>query len=493
MSAPALARPAGPALRVGNRQYPVLLPRLGDPRLHLASVIVSLQILGQVAFEFRLSIAQILVSLLTCALLDFVITFGRHRVIMWPASALLTGNGVAFILRVPGTEHGDWWSMNGWWIFAGTAAVSLLSKHAIRFRGRHIFNPSNVGLVLCFVILGSTRADPLAFWWGPMSPWMVGALVLIVMGGLTLLSRSGLLGIAVFFWLAFAAGMGVLAASGHVMTASWHLGPITGWALWRVLVFSPEVLVFLFFMITDPKTTPAGRGARRVYAVAIGLLAVLLIAPETTEFWAKVALLGSLTIVCAARPLLGNLRSTSVGRALSGRVPASRPALGAAALAAAAGFAGLLVLAGLPARPTVMAIPAVAASAHLPSVTVASSQGVATRIDPQTARQIARDVVADLRIEADALRRRSAARAAASSDGPRLADIFRRIQVRAGGAVAVPSYTIDRMRLSVELGDRQGPPLVLAHIAGTMRFATYAGTPPAVAQRTDPTAYEQTL
>ena len=66
---------------------------------------------------------------------------------MWPASALLTGNGVAFILRVPGTRHGDWWSMKGWWIFAGTAAVALLSKYLIKWRGNHIFNPSNIGLV----------------------------------------------------------------------------------------------------------------------------------------------------------------------------------------------------------------------------------------------------------------------------------------------------------------------------------------------------------
>ena len=77
---------------------------------------------------------------------------------MWPASALLTGNGVAFVLRVPGTEHGDWWSLRGWWIFVGTAAVSLLSKYVFKWRGEHVFNPSNIGLVLCFLVLG--RAGP---------------------------------------------------------------------------------------------------------------------------------------------------------------------------------------------------------------------------------------------------------------------------------------------------------------------------------------------
>src|SRR3990170_8137404 len=118
MSAPALVGVGRRTLRVRGTAYPVLLPTWRDARLHLAAVIVSLQVLGQVAFDFRLSIAQILVALLTCAVLEVGITLWRQRVIMWPASALLTGNGVAFILRVPGTEHGDWWSLRGAWIFA---------------------------------------------------------------------------------------------------------------------------------------------------------------------------------------------------------------------------------------------------------------------------------------------------------------------------------------------------------------------------------------
>src|SRR5262249_49398505 len=119
--------------------YPLVLPKTTAPRLHLAAVITTLQVLGQVAFHFRLSIAQILVSLLTCAVLEVAITLRKQHVLMWPASALLTGNGVAFILRVPGTQHGDWWSMNGWWIFMATAAVSLLSKYVIVWRQGHVF------------------------------------------------------------------------------------------------------------------------------------------------------------------------------------------------------------------------------------------------------------------------------------------------------------------------------------------------------------------
>src|SRR3954454_261792 len=168
MSATA-APAAGPALVIRSRSYPLLLPKLSDPRLHLAAVIISLQVLGQVAFDFDLSIAQILIAIGTCAVLEVAIAFRSHQVLMWPASAMLTGNGVAFILRVPGTEHGDWWSLHGWWIYALTAGGGLLSKYVIRIGGRHFFNPSNIGLALCFIVLGRTRAEPLDFWWGPMS------------------------------------------------------------------------------------------------------------------------------------------------------------------------------------------------------------------------------------------------------------------------------------------------------------------------------------
>jgi Na+-translocating ferredoxin:NAD+ oxidoreductase RnfD subunit len=359
---------------------PIVLPKPNDPRLHLAAVIISLQILGQAAFHFRVSIAQILLSIGTCAVLEIAITARKQRVWMWPASALLTGNGVAFILRVPGTPHGAWWSMHGWWIFVATAAVSLLSKYVITWRGGHIFNPSNIGLVLCFLVLGKTRAEPLDFWWGPMSWWLGLALAIIVAGGFLILTRLRLLVVAVGFWLSFAVGIAVLCATGHSMTARWHLGPIEGFHFWQVLLTSPEVLVFLFYMITDPKTAPAGLRPRLVYAVAIGLLAALLIAPMQTEYASKVALLGALAIVCCARPLLDLLPL---------RIPA-RPVLGVGALAA---YALVLFAAGIPAR-TATAASAQIPDFALPAITIRPSRGVDQQLSPEAARSIAGAVVA---------------------------------------------------------------------------------------------------
>jgi hypothetical protein len=480
MGAPAYA--GRPALTLRGTEYPVLLPTVRDPRLHLAFVIVTLQVLGQTVFGFSLSIAQILVALGTCAVLEVGIAFFRQKVVMWPASALLTGNGVAFILRVPGTPHGDWWSLHGWWIFAGTAAVSLLSKHVIRYGGRHVFNPSNFGLVLCFLLLGKARAEPLDFWWGPMSIWMALALALIVVGGLTILSRLRLLPIAFGFWLTFAAGIALLAATGHSMTARWHLGPITGWSFWWLLVTSPEILIFLFFMITDPRTIPRGRAARLAYAVGVGLLATLLIAPQTTERATKIAVLAALALVCAARPLLELVLPESgssderASRWLQGLTRDRRVAAGALALGAAA-FAGVVVLAGIPAR-TEKAAAESLPGVVLPTISVTRTDGVSAVVPQTTLDQIAHDVVLDYQSEAEALRLRDPDRAALGAGGAQLVALRQAIGRAAGSSISVSRRQVKHVSLTLLRGDGQGPPRIRAKVTGLERIAEYAGGSP---------------
>ncbi|HSH59188.1 MAG TPA: hypothetical protein VK988_06000, partial [Acidimicrobiales bacterium] len=100
---------------------------------------------------------------------------------MWPASGILTGSGVAFILRASGTDHGNWWSLNGIGFFVVAVALSLAFKHLVRPDGRHLFNPSNVGLVWTLLVVGPSQVFPQYLWWGP-NPWGVAVAYAVIFG-----------------------------------------------------------------------------------------------------------------------------------------------------------------------------------------------------------------------------------------------------------------------------------------------------------------------
>lgn len=288
-------------------RYPLELPSSRDPRLHLAMVIVALQVLGQTVFDFPLSIPQILLPVVTCVLLEGSIIFRRRGVIAWPSSGVQAANGIGLIMRVPGTEHGDWWSFNGWWVYVLAGALAIGSKYLIRLRGRHVFNPSNFALVAIFVVLGQTVADPQVLWWGTLSVGLVAAIAVILTGSIAITRRVGQGPMAAGFWLLFAGCIGVLVASGHGMTASWAVGVVEGWRYWLILVTSPEILVFTFFMITDPRTTPPGRLGRVAFGMTVAVVASLIISTQSTEFGTKVGLLAALVLVCPLSYLMTGL------------------------------------------------------------------------------------------------------------------------------------------------------------------------------------------
>ena len=100
----------GRVLTFRSRSYPLVLPSIRDPRLHVAAVIITIHVLGQVGLHFQVSVPQILAAILTCAIIEIALTFRQSRSFVWPASAMLTGSGVALILRVVGTPPDDPWS-----------------------------------------------------------------------------------------------------------------------------------------------------------------------------------------------------------------------------------------------------------------------------------------------------------------------------------------------------------------------------------------------
>jgi hypothetical protein len=166
--------------------------------------------------------------------------------------------------------------------------------------------------------------------------------------------------------------------------------------------------------------------------------------------------------------------------------------VGATALLGAAIYSGLVVAAGVPARPEEAGGTAPSDPSALPEVTVAASSGVAP-IGRTAATDIARDVVADLRDEADALRLRDSVRATAGAAGPWLVELWRQIRGAVGHAVVVPVYEVERMQLRLEPGDGQGPPTVVAHLEGTVVATEYGPTPSTVVSRADPEDFRRTV
>ena len=446
------------SVRLGAHRYPVLLPSLRDPRLHVAAVLLSVQVLGQTVIDFELSIAQILLSLGTCAVLEVGITFAHRRVIAWPASALLTGNGVALLLRTAGTEHGDWWSLDGWHIWVATAGVSLLSKYVIRYRGEHVFNPSNIGLLIVFVVVGTRHANPQDLWWGAWSPGLVLTYAVIVLGGIAITRRLHLLAAAAMFWVTYAVGAAVIAASGHAMTARWHIGPVEGFDYWWALVGSPEILIFLFFMITDPKTIPQGRIARLVFAAAVGAASSIMAGAFATEFATKVAIIGGLVLVCGLRPLAERWlprAGTDGDRLRTWFRPVRIAATGAAAafaLGAALAVTTVTPEVGPPRVLDLAGRPAVDLPAGaVPEVTRGEGTDAISALTDEIAASMARDLVEGLVIEADALRRGDADLAATALSGPRLEEV--RAALADGGPVEVATYTFTALELVIARAD----------------------------------------
>lgn len=479
---PVLAAP-GRSVRVFGRTYPVVLPRIRDSRLHVAAIVITLHTLGQVGLGFHVSVPQILAAILTTALLQVAITFRQTRSFVWPASAMLTGSGIALILRVPTTPVGDHWTFHKWWLFSGIAAFSLLTKFVVRRNGSHVFNPSNVGLVIAFIVLGSSRVEPLDFWWAPLSnPAMVIAYAVILVGGSLVTRRLGLIATVVSFWLVLSAGTAVNAASGQCFTARWAFAPVCGTDLWLAIVTSPEILIFTYFMITDPRTVPAGRVGRTVFGALVGVVCVLLMAPQQTEFGAKVALLAGLTIMTMVRPLLERhvpapgsegdtlrafARQVLNGGPGTGTVLTARRRTGALVLGAVVLVAGLSV-AGRSAQGLLAGEPENLVGRLATRVDPATFPAIAVdeevinwnhEIDAAGARAIVLTLAENLALENQALRDNDAALLTAVAHGDRLesmqAGLRRAVST---GLVTTSSYDIDdvRVTLLVPFGRQDG-------------------------------------
>lgn len=169
-------------------------------------------------------------------------------------SAMITALSLSILLRATS----PWF-----WLAAGMIAIG--TKFLIRYRGKHIFNPACIGIVVIMLVFGR-EAWVSPGQWG-QAPLLAGyALALAAL----VLSSAKRLDIALSFLGTFAAIL--------VARAIWLGDPMT---IPLHQLSSGALLVFSFFMITDPRSTPDSRIGRILFAISVaGLAAWFMIGPN---------------------------------------------------------------------------------------------------------------------------------------------------------------------------------------------------------------------
>ena len=172
------------------------------------------------------------------------------------------------------------------WTALLAAVLSIASKFVIRYRGKHVFNPTNFGLLVTVALTGDA--------WVASSQWGSGALLafLIAALGMAVAGRASRLDIALAFLVA-------------------HLGLKLARVLWlgqRIEVFEHQALsgaliLFAFFMISDPRSTPDARAGRIVFAALVALVAHVL---QFRLFWTE-APLWALLFLSPLTPVIDRL------------------------------------------------------------------------------------------------------------------------------------------------------------------------------------------
>ncbi|HEY2952816.1 MAG TPA: RnfABCDGE type electron transport complex subunit D, partial [Verrucomicrobiae bacterium] len=213
-----------------------------DPRIYQIAALGSLLLYGGLWLHFDISLAQAAATLATVLVTQYLCTRLAKLPAFDPRSALISGLSLCLLLRTNSL----------WWVTAA-AAATIASKFLLRWRGKHIFNPTNFGLVLMMLCTGGQ------VW---VSPGQWGAVAffgfLMACAGGLIINRAGRTDVTVAF-LGFYLAL--------IFGRSLWLGEPMSIPLHRLQ--NGALLLFAFFMISDPKTTPDSRAGRILLAALV--------------------------------------------------------------------------------------------------------------------------------------------------------------------------------------------------------------------------------
>lgn len=233
-----------------------LIPSRQDPRWIFAAFLGAYVVVGHALLSFNRAPVEIAVALVACCALDMLYTWVAIKKLLFPLSAIISAFGLAILFTSPGNA----WSM------LLVSWLTITAKYLITWRGHHVFNPTNLALVVMLLFSGGQAAVAPAYQWA--GTWQVPLLVLVL--GLIIMSRVNKLPLVLSFWAVYALGAVVRAQLTHMPVE------ITLWAT----VSGGAFMLFSFFMITDPKTSPASFKGQLLFGVGLAL----------TDLWLQLSL-----------------------------------------------------------------------------------------------------------------------------------------------------------------------------------------------------------
>jgi hypothetical protein len=220
-----------------------------DSRFTAPLLITCILLAGQLTFGFLESWNKTALAIITSIVIEMVL--GRLFFGKWPhlASAYITGISVGILVRSPEI-----------WPYALCSVLSIMSKYVLRIKGRHIWNPSNFGICVLLFLAPHTVAS-LSIQWGN---YLLPMLIIWTLGSISIwrLKRFHICATYVISFLIFAFLRSWI--TGHPWEA--EVAPLTG----------PMYQLYVFFMITDPKTTVHAKWAQSLVVFLVAVAEMIL-------------------------------------------------------------------------------------------------------------------------------------------------------------------------------------------------------------------------
>jgi Na+-translocating ferredoxin:NAD+ oxidoreductase RnfD subunit len=235
-----LSAPATPAVDVPARR------KIRFDNRYIAPLFITcILLVGHLSYGILESYKKTVLAIVAAIITELIlgrIFFGKWLNL---ASAYITGISVGILVRSP-----------AYWPYALVSVISIMSKYVLRVKGRHIWNPSNFGIAVFLFLAPETMAILSIQWGNNLLPivviWMLGSIIIWRARRFHISATY----VVSFFLFAFLRSW----ITGDPWQA--EVAPITG----------PMYQLFVFFMITDPKTTVRSRAGQCVVAFCVALV-----------------------------------------------------------------------------------------------------------------------------------------------------------------------------------------------------------------------------